>query len=432
MRRFLPRWFDLIAVLVLLLPVGPAAAQGAGPDPAEWRLGAPALRETFREDSGVWTLDTGRNAARTIAGGVLTIRVDEDSQLSWSSLDADAATMPYADFYLEVDTEHVSGPLDNVFGVVFRMEDSENFYLFAISSDGMFSLGKYVDDKWSSLVEWESTDAIETGSGGENRLGLLAAGNEMALYVNNEELTRVQDDSFATGQIALLVGTNDEAGVEVAFDNLWLWTKTSTQAGAIGRKSIKPTATATPRKPVSSSDATVKSATLNVRSGPSTAYPVVASLKQGAAVRITGRSSDSQWAKIELAGQSQAWVSVSLLNINIDLAKVAVAAAPAPAPTARPTARPAANVAYLVIENHIGRYITLQVNDQNFRVEGKVGNTPGTYRFTLQGTGRYRVAAQLPNAGSHNFDLYVEATESACAGRQGCVALGGTFTQTYY
>ncbi len=423
MRRLLPRWFDLIAVLVLLFPVGSAAAQGAGPNPADWRLGAPALRETFRADSGIWTLDTGRNAARTIAGGVLKIRVDESDLMQWSALDG-----AYGDFYLEVDTVHVAGPVDNVFGVVFRMEDSENFYLFAISSDGAFSLGKFVGDKWFSLVKWESTDAIETGAGGENRLGLLAAGNEMALYVNNEELTRVQDNSFAAGQIALLAGTNDQAGVEVAFDNLWLWTKAGTQTGAISRKSVKPTATATPRKPVSSSDATVKSATLNVRSGPSTAYAVVGTLKQGDAVRILGRSADSQWAKIELAGQSQAWVSVSLLNITIDLAKVAVAAAPAPPPTPRP----AANVAYLVIENHIGRYITMQVNDQNFRVEGKVGNTPGTYRFVLQGTGRYRIAAQLPNAGSHNFDLYVEATKSACAGRQGCIALGETFTQTYY
>lgn len=423
MRRFLPRWFDLIAILVLLLPVGSAAAQGAGPDPADWRLGLPALRETFREDSDIWTLDTGRDAARTIADGVLTIRIEEDDLIRWSTLDAN-----YGDFYLEVDTAHVAGPLDNLFGVLFRMEDAENFYLFMISSDGAFSLGKYVDDEWLSLVEWEPTDAIETGAGGENRLGLLAAGNEMALYVNNEELTRVQDDSFAAGGIALTAGTNAQGGVEIAFDNLWLWTKAGAQTGAISRKSIKPTATATPRKPASRSDATVKSATLNVRSGPSTAYAVVATLKQGDGVRIVGRSADSQWVKIELAGQSQAWVSASLLNINIDLAKVAVAAAPAPPPTPRP----AANVAYLVIENHIGRHITVQVNDQNFRVEGKVGNKPGTYRFILQGAGRYRVAAQLPNAGSHNFDLYVETTKSACTGRQGCIALGETFTQTYY
>ncbi len=425
MSRFLSRWFSLFAVLVLLLPVSSAAAQGAGPDPADWRLGAPSFREAFREASDLWTLDTGRTAARSIAGGVLTIRVDEADLMRWSTLDGD-----YEDFYLEVDTAHVAGPVDNALGVIFRMEDSENFYLFMISSDGAYSLGRYVDDEWSSLVDWESTDAIETGAGGENRLGLLAVGNEMALYINNEELTRVQDDSFAAGAIALLAGTNAEADVEIAFDNLWLWTKAGSQGGGISRKSIKPTATATPRKPASRSDATVKSATLNVRGGPSTAYAVVATLKQGDAVRIIGRSADSQWAKIELAGQSQAWVSVSLLNITIDLAKVAVATAPVPPPT--PTARPAANVAYLVIENHIGRYITMQVNDQNFRVEGKVGNTPGTYRFILQGTGRYRIAAQLPNAGSHNFDLYVEATKSACTGRQGCVALGETFTQTYY
>ncbi len=422
MSRLMHRWFLWFVLLMLTLSAVPLAAQTPGPDVAQWRQGAPSVRETFRSDTGAWTVDTGRNPARFIADGTLVIQVADPDQLLWVP-----HNQTFADFYLEVDTAHVEGPLDNLIGIVFRLQDNQNFYLFAISSDGMFSAGKYVGDKWQSLVEWQPADAIETGEGSENRIGLLAVGDQIVFLINNEELARVQDRTFTKGKIGLLAGSNVEGGVVVAFDNVWLWSAAATRA-TIGRKPPTPTAAPTPTKATPRGDATVKSAKVNVRGGPSTSYPVVATLQQGDVVRIIGRTADSQWVKIELAGQSQAWVAASLLDIAIDLAKVAVAAAPSPPPTPRP----AANVAYLVIENHIGRFITVQVNDQNFRVEGKVGDQPGRYRFTLPGVGRYRIAAQLPGGGSHNWDLYVEPTPDKCVGRQGCIALGQTFTQVYY
>ncbi len=425
MVRCFPRWLLLAVALALLVPVAPLTAQTPEPDIAQWRKGAPTLRETFRSDVGAWKLDTGRKPARFIAEGALMIRVEDPDQLVWSAYD-----QPFGDFYLEVDTAHVDGPLDNFIGIAFRLQDNENFYLFAISSDGMFSAGKYVKDRWQSLIEWQEANAIETGAGGENRIGLLAAGDQFVMLVNNVELARVRDSSFTRGKVALLAGSTTRGGVIVAFDNVWIWSEADTRA-AIGRKPSTPTVAPTPTKTPPRGDATVKSTTVNVRAGPSTSYPVVATLRQGDVVRIIGRSADSQWVKIELTGQSQAWVAASLLDIAIDLARVAVATAPAPPPTPRPTS-PATNVAYLVIENHIGRFITVQVNDQNFRVEGKVGDQPGRYRFTLQGVGRYRIAAQLPGGGSHNWDLYVEPTPDKCVGRQGCIALGQTYTQVYY
>jgi hypothetical protein len=155
---------------------------------------------------------------------------------------------------------------------------------------------------------------------------------------------------------------------------------------------------------------------------------------------VLGRSSDSKWAKLELASVQEAWASAQFLAFHIDFGQAPVAKTPL-APAAPPSSGAAGNVpaqpapktaAWLVIENHIGRYITLQVNDQNFRVEGKVGDTPGRFRFELQGVGRYRVAAQLPNGGSHSWDLYVESSPDKCIDRPACVALGQTFLQTYH
>jgi hypothetical protein len=411
-------------VLTLLLPSSSAVAQGV--DVSEWRQGTPALADSFSRDTGQWNVDSGRDALTFINRGRLTIQVPEGELFRWVAPDNNDT---FKDFYLEVDAVQVDGPTDGMMGVIFRYADADNFYAFLVDAEGYFAVLAYIDGDLDRLVNWTETDALTAGEGAENRLAVMANGREIVVLANGEELGRVQDRSFSEGEIALIAGTNDDGGLEVAFDNFSLWNK---PASIPGRKSIvrsTPTATAQP----TAVDATVTSSTLNVRAGPGTNYPIVGSLKKGDGVEIVGRSQDSKWVKLDTSNIKEAWASTQFLDIPINIARVAVAAAPATPvpPRPQPTATKK-NVAWLVIENHIGRYITVQVNDANFRVEGKVGDKAGRYEFELQGVGRYRVAAQLPNGGAHNWDLYVEPTADKCANRQGCIALGQTFLQTYY
>lgn len=411
---------QVIVLVVLILALLPGLAGAQGIDVSLLRQGNPAVSDNFSRDAGRWAIDSGSDALSFISRGRLSVRVPEEELFRWVTLDIDKA---FADFYVEVDATHIDGPTDGMMGLIFRYEDADNFYVFLADAEGYFALLAYIDGELDRVIDWTESPVLNTDEGAENRLAVLASGREIIVLANDEELDRVQDRTFVDGDIALVAGTNQDGDLQVAFDNFGLWDKPAT---APARKSFsRSTPTPTPRP---APDAIVTSNTLNVRSGPGTNYPVVGSLKKGDAVDIVARSKDSQWAKVSLPKIAEAWASAQYLDISIDFARMTVAAAPAPPPTRQP----AKNVAWLVIENHIGRYITVQVNDQNFRVEGKVGDKPGRYQFTLQGVGRYRVAAQLPNAGAHNWDLYVEPTANKCANRQGCIALGQTFLQTYY
>jgi hypothetical protein len=417
-----------VALLTVLTPELGFGAQGQTPD--AWRKGAATLSDNFTRPTGLWTVDTGRDALRTIATGQLTVRVPEPELFRWSTLQgADG----FSDFYAEVDAAEEAGPADAMLGIIFRYEDIDNFYAFVIRADGWYALLKYLDGEVSRPIDWGESTVLETGDGAANKLGVLADGSEISIYANAVELGRVQDPNFVQGQIALVGGTNKEGNLVTSFDNFGLWVKPASSGSepASGRRSIKRSSPTPTEQTAAAPAAVVSTELLNVRAGPGTNYPVVGTLKRGDGVEVAGRSADSRWAKLGFADVQEAWASAQYLAFSIEFEQVPVAEAPA-APPKAPAQPDNKNVAWLIVENHIGRYITLQINDQNYRVEGKAGDTPGRFKFELQGVGRYRVAAQLPNGGSHNWDLYVEPAPDKCIDRQGCVALGQTFLQTYY
>jgi uncharacterized protein YgiM (DUF1202 family) len=77
---------------------------------------------------------------------------------------------------------------------------------------------------------------------------------------------------------------------------------------------------------------------LNVRSGPGANYPIIAVLQNGQTAEITGRSYDSGWWQIRVAGE-YGWVSAQYVTTQ-NVANVPLVQAPA-APTAiAPTATP--------------------------------------------------------------------------------------------
>ena len=329
-------WLALMLALSLIMSLAPRGATAgvvqadSGPNVADVRIGTPDVSETFRRDKGAWMVGISDVSVSAIEDGMLTIIVTEAETLAWSLYDG-----VFGDFYVEVDTAHLDGTLDNEFGVMFRIQDGGDFYLFTISSDGYYRLRKYADGDQEAIIQWTESEFIESGFDSENRIGLLAAGDWIVLLVNDVELERISDDSFTSGQIALAVGSLAEPGPMIGFDNFRLW-----EASPQGGSGSAP-----------SDNATVSSDSLTVRSGPSTSYPVVAQLRRGERAQMVGRTANSQWVQLQLSGIAQAWVQARHLRPDVGVQSLPVAQTPrppaspatptTPAPRATPTLPPA-------------------------------------------------------------------------------------------
>jgi uncharacterized protein YraI len=97
---------------------------------------------------------------------------------------------------------------------------------------------------------------------------------------------------------------------------------------------VEPTATPAPETRLTAGQ------TVNVRSGPGTAYPAVGRLNAGDSFLVTGRNDAGDWVKFDFNGK-EGWVTAALVTVAGDLNGVEIAEAPAiPTPRPQPTARP--------------------------------------------------------------------------------------------
>lgn len=203
--------------------------------------GAVLYAATFDAFLGDWDLYEGRLSAQ-IENGALALDVGAASSLPFS-----AAAPYFAAFDLSVQAQAVGGPLNNGFGVVFRLRDPQNYFLFLISSDGYYRVVRAVDGVQREISTWIPSPAVNQGIGAVNHLRVTGSGDQFRFYVNDvplelcipdspdgystyNDLTgecregqmveTLVDGSIASGRLGVIAMTLDEPDVRVLFDNL--------------------------------------------------------------------------------------------------------------------------------------------------------------------------------------------------------------------
>lgn len=125
----------------------------------------------------------------------------------------------FTDVRMEVDVAKLSGPDENRIGLLCRFTEG-NYYFFLVSSDGYYTIGKYIGGNAIQLgqTEMEYSEALHRGLA-VNHLRADCVGDTFTLYVNGTQVAQAQDPDFPEGDVGLLAGTFAQPGVDVIFDN---------------------------------------------------------------------------------------------------------------------------------------------------------------------------------------------------------------------
>ncbi len=216
------RIFRLLLPITLILLSGLAAGclpeNLQGPDPCN--ESGTLLNDDFdnSKDCG-WLLFNGRGITEEIAEDSLRISNSLAGEFAWANADRN-----FDDLIINVQARQISGPDDNAYGVICRYQNEENFYVFLISGDGHYAIGKY--QSGSPQVQYLTgegqyvfSEAINQGAA-QNDIRASCIGNELSLAVNGIPLETATDPTFVTGDIGLGASSFQPGSVVIEFDSI--------------------------------------------------------------------------------------------------------------------------------------------------------------------------------------------------------------------
>lgn len=130
----------------------------------------------------------------------------------------------FGDSIVEVEATPISGPDDNVYGLMTGWLDWSNYYLFLISGDGYYRFLKREGGNWTRNDPWQKSDAINLGKA-TNLVQVKRVGETLSFFANGVKLADYEDATFPEGNVGVMAGTTACGGgnVTVGFDNFSVW-----------------------------------------------------------------------------------------------------------------------------------------------------------------------------------------------------------------
>jgi hypothetical protein len=205
-----PRRLPTSIVILHLALVGACT-----PDPATLPPGSVLFQDDFSRRSSGWPTRQTAQAILEYEQDHYSMRVLAPDTSTWGTPGLDVGPVR-----LEVDALHLSGPDDNLFGLICRYQDDANFTFLVASSDGFAGIGEYRQGERGLLSGGALLPAEAIAPRGyNNHLTAECLDDVLRLYVNGRLVAEAPADGPASGDVGLITGTYADPGVEFLFDS---------------------------------------------------------------------------------------------------------------------------------------------------------------------------------------------------------------------
>ena len=183
--------------------------------------------DNFSDPNSGWYTNGDPASPGGYSGGGYVLQMKQTNAGVWA--------MPgrlFDDVRIEVYATKQGGDNDNFFGVMCRItstSDGADFYIFMISSDGYYGIGKRINSGDMLMFDLEGKADPESNRmylntavlQGEatNKITAICSGPHLALYVNDTLLMEVNDTDITRGQAGMVAGARDIPGTSIFFDD---------------------------------------------------------------------------------------------------------------------------------------------------------------------------------------------------------------------
>ncbi len=207
-------WLAWILVMLVSgcqgLPVWLGGAQ-----PTAIPVGSLLFSDDFSVAPNGWGISQSPNAAVAFERDGLRILIGEAGKDAWS-----VTGRKFGDVAIAAGAKRLSGPENNMLGVICRYLDRSNYYLAFISSDGYYGIAKIEQDSFQLIsAEQLQYSSMLVEPAGDYRIEMGCKGELLWLSVNGTILAQAQDAAFTDGDVGVFAGAYEQPGVDILFDN---------------------------------------------------------------------------------------------------------------------------------------------------------------------------------------------------------------------
>ncbi len=171
---------------------------------SQWEI---VIADSFDADTDSWytgeSEDEFSSGVWEIKDGAYQVDIDAlsgFSQWMWP----DNSEPDLSNFYLSASIAFNDGPETMDGGLIFHLQEDNQFYLFDIYNDGDYAVYRRSDSDWETIIE--ATPSASYLPGEANTLEVIAIGNEFTLLLNHEKQTTFQDETLQGGRAGIAVG----------------------------------------------------------------------------------------------------------------------------------------------------------------------------------------------------------------------------------
>jgi hypothetical protein len=131
-------------------------------------------------------------------------------------------TPSLSDFDVSVDIKRTIHPANGgFFGIVFRFQDDQNYYLFAVDDSSQNFLVWSNQHNWTTMhVEWTYKGVIRNS--GVNRLAVSARGTTFTFYINDTKVATTEIIGISSGNIGIVAQVDGAEDMSMIYDNFEL------------------------------------------------------------------------------------------------------------------------------------------------------------------------------------------------------------------
>jgi len=205
------RRFGSLLIITLLILSG-LACSNLAPAPVSGEL---LFQDDFSLTGSGWDRSEDNAVVMDYKQGGYRMELLSANSIAWATPGLDMNGVR-----IEADARRIDGSENNYFGLLCGKDQPDHFYIFLVSSDGYAGIGEYLAGEINLLSHDSMLPSFNINDGSaRNHLRADCIGNRLSFFINLNLEMEVEVAGNVVGDVGFIVGSNQDAGVNIQFDN---------------------------------------------------------------------------------------------------------------------------------------------------------------------------------------------------------------------